>query len=178
MVWACPATHRYSSVLTLSGSLSLIMCILPFSHCMVCIRSAIRFLLLLSKLNIYLYYRYIESFMNPMPIADRHPLILPLDSSLGHWTDHAARTGKCGLPVGSACRPSVPEFPLTPVIRGRGRDPRIPSFVGHMRSEAGTIQAKFPPASVRRLGYDVVGTLTRFYEVGDPPFMHVLDRRG
>jgi len=53
------------------------------------------------------------------------------------------------------------------VIRGRGRDPRIPSFVGHKRSEARTSQAKFPPASVGRLSYDVVGT-SRFYGVGKP----------
>ena len=55
-------------------------------------------------------------------------------------------------------------------IRGRGRDPRIPSCVTHTWSVAGTIQAKFPPASVRRLGYDVVGSLTRFYEGG--PALH------
>jgi len=91
--------------------------------------------------------------MNPMPIAGHHPLLLPLNTSLSHWTDHAARTKKCGLPVGSACWPSVPEFPLT---------------LGHARSGVGTVQAKFPPASVRRLGYDVVRTLTRFYEVGGP----------
>jgi len=46
--------------------------------------------------------------------------------------------------------------------------PRIPADAGHTRSAAGTIQAKFPPASLRRLGYDVVGTLRRFYEVGGP----------
>ena len=75
---------------------------------------------------------------------------------------------KCGLPVGSACRSSVPEFPLTLVIRVRGREPRIPSYVSHTRLGAGTVQAKFPPASVRRLGYDVVGTWTRFYEEVGP----------
>ena len=110
--------------------------------------------------------------MKPMHNTGHCPLILPLDTSLGHWTDQAARPGKCGLPVVSACGPSVPEFPLTLVIRGRGRDPRIPSSVGHARSRVSTDQAKFPPASVRRLGYDVVGTLTRFYEVGGPA-LHV-----
>lgn len=36
--------------------------------------------------------------MNPMHIAGRHTLTQHLDTSMGHWTDHAARTGKCGLP--------------------------------------------------------------------------------
>lgn len=49
----------------------------------------------------------------PLPSAGRHTLILPLNTSLGRWTDHAARTGKCSLPASSACEPSVPEFPLT-----------------------------------------------------------------
>jgi len=35
-----------------------------------------------------------------MPIAGRCTHILPLDTSL---TDHAARTGKCGMPVVPAC---------------------------------------------------------------------------
>ena len=51
------------------------------------------------------------------------------------------------------CGPSVPEFPLTLVIRGRGRDPRIPSYVSHTQSEAGADQAKFPP--VLRRGWNV-----------------------
>ena len=106
--------------------------------------------------------------MKLLPGAGRCSLILHSDTSLSHWTDHAARTGMCGLPVDSACWPSVPEFPLTLVMRGRGRGPRIPSYVAHVRTRVGTDQAKFPPASVRRLGSDVVGTLTRFYGKGEP----------
>ena len=103
-----------------------------------------------------------------MHSAGHCTLILPFETSLDRWTDHAARTGKCGLPAGSACEPSVPEFPLTLVIRGRGREPRISSYVAHTRTRVGTDQAKFPPASVRRLGYDVVGTLTRHKRGGGP----------
>ena len=61
-----------------------------------------------------------------MHSAGHCTLILPFETSLDRWTDHAARTGKCGMPARSACRPSVPEFPLTLVIRGRVRGPRIP----------------------------------------------------
>ena len=59
---------------------------------------------------------------------------------LGHWTDHAARTGMCGLPVGSVCGPSSTnsrsrwscvlgpggrEFPPASVMRGRSRTGRL-----------------------------------------------------
>jgi hypothetical protein len=33
-------------------------------------------------------------------------IILQIGTFMGHWTDHAARTGKCGMPVGSVCGPS------------------------------------------------------------------------
>jgi len=65
--------------------------------------------------------------MKPMPIAGRHTLILPFGTSLGRWTDPAARTGKRGLPAGSACEPSVPEFPLTLVHTRTG--PRTHSLL-------------------------------------------------
>ena len=72
----------------------------------------------------------------------------------------------------AACQWSRPADRPSPNSRSRlfirGRDPRIPSCVARTQSVAGTSQAKFPPASVRRLGYEVVGTLTRFYEDGGP----------
>ena len=57
--------------------------------------------------------------------------------ALGHWTDQATRTGRCGPPVGSACEPSSQEFPHTLVMFDWGRRPRIPSCVGHARTEQG-----------------------------------------
>ena len=66
-------------------------------------------------------------------------LILHFGTFLGHWTDQAARTGKCGLPVGSSCGPSAHKFPLTLVKCDRGREPRIPSASSvHARTGAGT----------------------------------------
>ena len=66
-----------------------------------------------------------------MHCAGRCTVILHFGTPLGHWTDHAARTGKRSMPVGSACEPSAHEFPLTLVMRDRGREPRIPFCVGH-----------------------------------------------
>ena len=99
--------------------------------------------------------------MKPMYIAGRCTLI-----AFSHFfgsLDGPYRTDGKVLPVVPACGPSVPEFLLT---------------LAHTRPVAGTDQAKFPPASVLRLGYDVIRALKRFHGEGHPPFMHVLDRRG
>lgn len=57
-----------------------------------------------------------------MPCAGHPPLLLPLNTSLGHWTDHAARTGKVRPASGLGLR----------AVR-----PRIPAYAGHTRPGPG-----------------------------------------